>query len=120
MTRNSVSPPRILRPQEVCEVQPVFTPRSGLGLRHESSCVAAGEFGGGNRRSADQLLEGIGHAVVAIVAIQLTHSDHVCDQMLRQVSLPELGFPDLGWHVDVLDGAAQNVTELLGVLGHGQ
>ena len=40
-----------------------------LGLRRESGCVAAGEFGGGNRRPADQLLEGVGHAIVAIVAI---------------------------------------------------
>jgi hypothetical protein len=27
--------------------------------------------------------------------------------VLRQSSLRELGFPDLRWHVDVLDGAAQ-------------
>src|SRR5262249_51242386 len=93
-------------------------PRSGLGLRRESGCVAASEFGGGNRRSADQLLERVGHAVVAVVAIQLAHGDHVSNQMLRQTSLPELGFPDFRWHVDVLYGAAETSTELLRVLGH--
>ena len=57
--------------------------------------VAACEFGGGNRRMADQLLEGVGHAVVAVVAMQLPHGDQVCDQMRRQLSLAELGFPDV-------------------------
>ena len=46
--------------------------------------MAACEFGGGNRRTADQLLEGLGHAVVAVVAMQLCHRDQVCDQMRRQ------------------------------------
>src|SRR5579872_4809261 len=36
--------------------------RLGLGLGRERACVTAGEFGGRNRRSADQLLEGVGHA----------------------------------------------------------
>src|SRR5262249_9797379 len=94
-------------------------PRSGPGLRRENGCVTAHEFGGGNRCTADQLLERIGHAVVPVVPIQLAHGDQVCDQMLRQSSLPQLCFPNLWWHVDVLDGAAQNATELLRVLSHG-
>jgi len=73
----------------------------------ERGRVAACEFDGGDRRTSDQLLEGVGHAVIAIVAMQLAHGDEVCDQMRRQVSLVELGFPNVCWHVDVLDGAAQ-------------
>src|ERR1700736_3773918 len=42
------------RPRPVARLGPaVSAPRSRLGLRRESGCVAAGEFGGGNRRSAD-------------------------------------------------------------------
>src|SRR5262249_6174146 len=51
-------------------------PRSGLGLRRESRRVVAHEIRSGNRCTADQLPEGIGHAVVAVVAIQLAHGDH--------------------------------------------
>ena len=68
--------------------------------------MAAREFGGGNRRSADQLLEGVGHTVVAAVAMQLAHGDQVCDEMRRQLSLVKLRFPELWRHIDVLDGAA--------------
>src|ERR1700756_2904292 len=64
-------------------------PRSRLGLRRESGCVAAGEFCGGNWCTADQLLEGVGHAVVTVLAMQLAHGDQVCDQMVRQPSIPE-------------------------------
>src|ERR1700756_2806181 len=35
--------------------------------------MASSELGGENRRAADQLLEGVGHAVVAVVAMQLSH-----------------------------------------------
>ena len=40
--------------------------------------------------------------------------------MRRQLSLPELGFPDSWRHVDVLDGAAESAAELLRELGHRQ
>src|ERR1700730_3021433 len=94
--------------------------KTGGSARRERGRVAACEFGGGNRRTADQLLEGVGHAVVAVVAMQLGHGDQVCDQMRRQLSLLELGFPDLWRHVDVLDGAAQSAAELLRELGPRQ
>ena len=61
----------------------------GLNCRRERGRVAAREFGGGNRRPADQLLEGVGHTVVAVAAMQLAHGDQVCDQMRRQLSLVE-------------------------------
>ena len=51
--------------------------------RPERGRVAACEFGGGNRGTTDQLLERVGHAVVAVVAMQLAHGDQVCDQMRR-------------------------------------
>ena len=55
----------------------------GGSARPERGRVAACEFGGGNRGTTDQLLEGVGHAVVAVVAMQLAHGDQVCDQMRR-------------------------------------
>src|SRR5262245_23319291 len=100
-------------PSLTISIRALCSRMSGLCLRSENGCVAAHEFGSGNRCTADQLLEGIGHAVVPVVAIQLAHCDQVCDQMLRQSSLSELGFPNLWWHVDVLNGAAQNATKLL-------
>jgi hypothetical protein len=47
--------------------------------------------------------------------MQLAHGDQVCDQTRRQLSLVERGFPDLWWHVDVVNGAAQSAAELLRV-----
>ena len=58
--------------------------------------------------------------MVAVLTMQLTHGDQVRDQMIRQPSIPEPGFLDLWRHAEVLDGAAQNPTELLRVLGHCQ
>ena len=55
----------------------------GGSARPERGRVAACEFGGGNRGTTDQLLEGVGHAVVAVVTMQLAHGDQVCDQMRR-------------------------------------
>src|SRR2546426_2890206 len=56
-----------------------FRLRSNRGgsARPERGRVAACEFGGGNRGTTDQLLEGVGHAVVAVVAMQLAHGDQV-------------------------------------------
>ena len=91
-------------------------PHLGFGLRRESGCMAADEFGNGNRCTADQLLERVSHAVVTAIAMQLAHGDQVGDQMVRQPSIPQLGLPDQWGYVNVLDGAPQDATELLRVL----
>ena len=82
--------------------------------------MPANEVSGGNRGSADELLEAVGHAVVAVVSMQCSHDNQVGDEMIGLLQFTKFCLPDLWRHVEVLDAAAQHVAERLGHLGHRQ